>query len=363
MTSMISVVREAIATSRAQGVVTAMVLVIVAAMCAAVLLTTGKTVGAEQSVLSSIDSGGTRSIVVRAQPGSGLDTGVLDRISALDDVAWAGAFGTASDYRNSELPGGKAVAIRTFYGDLSVLSPTTAPPARPDEAFASPRSLEALGMSAPAGSVEAADRTPVGIVGQISVPDYLQFLEPLVVLPSTGDRAETTVLVVVARSPQSVSVVARTVQSLLGVSDPKKIKVATSESLAELRSLVEGQLGSFSRSLMAAILAGSSVLVAAVMYAIVLLRRRDFGRRRALGASQRLIISLQLTQVALTASVGAASGSVIATAALLWQRDPLPGFAFTVAVAVLAVAASCVGAILPALAAARRDPLRELRVP
>ena len=62
-----AVVREALATSWAQPVASVVTIVMVAGMCATVLLTTGRTVGAEQAVISSIDSAGTRSIIVRAE--------------------------------------------------------------------------------------------------------------------------------------------------------------------------------------------------------------------------------------------------------------------------------------------------------
>ena len=59
-------IREAIATARSQPVASALTVFMVAGMILAVMLTTGRTVGAEQEVLGSIDSAGTRSITIRA---------------------------------------------------------------------------------------------------------------------------------------------------------------------------------------------------------------------------------------------------------------------------------------------------------
>ena len=61
--------------------------------------------------------------------------------------------------------------------------------------------------------------------------------------------------------------------------------------------------------------------------------------------------------------VGATLGTAGALVALSLIGDPLPGVPFVVAVAVLATAVGLVAALAPALAAATRDPIRELRVP
>ena len=62
-------------------------------------------------------------------------------------------------------------------------------------------------------------------------------------------------------------------------------------------------------------------------------------------------------------AAGIAVGSAGAAIGLLASGDPLPGLGFFAAVAILATAVGVVAALLPAVAAARRDPLKELRVP
>jgi putative ABC transport system permease protein len=96
---------------------------------------------------------------------------------------------------------------------------------------------------------------------------------------------------------------------------------------------------------------------------LVTLRRKDFGRRRALGAPRSLIILLVLTQTAGLALTGVIIGSGVATVVLFAGGDPLPGIAFTGAIAVLAMAVSLGAALVPAIIASRRDPITELRVP
>lgn len=191
-------------------------------------------------------------------------------------------------------------------------------------------------------------------------------LEPLVIVPQTRElepESTVSVLVVIASRPDLVAPVSQAVQSVLAVDDPTKVKISTSESLATLRALVQRQLGSFGRNLVIVVFAMTAVLVAAILYGLVMLRRKDFGRRRALGASRGLIIGLLLTQMAILSVVGAVLGTGIALVGLAASGDPLPGTAFVAALNVLAVAVGTLAALVPAIAASRRDPLKELRVP
>lgn len=361
-----AIAREALATAWAQPVASIVTIVIVAGMCATVLLTTGRTVGAEQAVLSSIDSAGTRSIVVRAEADAGLDQTVLDRIAAIEGIEWAGAFSAATDARNADIPGGTRVPVRLSWGDDLTALGVPAELALPDRsAYASAAALEQLGMPDAVGGLETTGGADYAVMGRVEVPDYLQFLEPMIVVPQerSDDKAAVGVLVVIAESPDLVGPVSSAVLSVLAVDDPTKVKVSTSESLATLRGLIQGQLGSFGRNLVIVIFALTAVLVAAILYGLVMLRRKDFGRRRALGASQGLIVGLLLTQTAALSATGAIVGSGAAAVGLLVGGDPLPGVDFFVAVSLLTIVVGMAAALLPALAAARRDPLKELRVP
>ncbi|WP_159078215.1 FtsX-like permease family protein [Salinibacterium hongtaonis] len=204
------------------------------------------------------------------------------------------------------------------------------------------------------------------LAGEVQTPGYLAFLEPVIVVPSQFDRSEpapVAVLVVVAARPDLIAPVSQAVQSVLGVSDPSTITISTSEDLADLRAIIEQQLGSFGRELVVAVFALTGVLVAAILYGLVMLRRKDFGRRRALGASQSFIVMLLLIQVAALAAVGAFFGSAGALTGLLLSGDPLPGVDYFIAVGVFAVAVGVLAAVVPAWVAATRDPLKELRVP
>lgn len=357
--------REALATAWSQPVASIVSVIMIAGMCASVLLTTGRTVGAEQAVLGSLDSAGTRSIVIRADADAGLDAGVLDRIRNIAGIEWVGAFGPALDAQNAAFSGGLKVPIRFAWGDqLETLGISSMQALEDKSAWASPTALDQLGMPTPAGGIVSDAGAEYAITGSILTPDYLQFLEPLVIVPQRDSRlVPVGVLVVIADRPDMVAPVSEAVQSVLAVTDGSKVTLATSESLATIRALVQGQLGSFGRNLVVVIFALTAVLVAAILYGLVMLRRKDFGRRRALGASRGLIVLLLLAQTAVLAVIGAILGSVGAAIGLVAAGDPLPGLPFFTAVGMLAVGVGVIAALLPAFSAAQRDPLRELRVP
>lgn len=367
MKRMWAVIREALASAKARPVDSIITVIIIAGMCATVLLTTGRTVGAEQAVLGSIDSAGTRSIVIRADPDAGLTTGVLARLANIDGIEWAGAFGAARDVTNVAVPSGAKVPVRLVWGDdLTTLGIPSVSAVTDSTGWASKTALEQLGMVDRIGGVIAESGADYAIAGPFPVPDYLTFLEPLVVVPQTekfDNPGVVTVLVVIASRPDLVAPISQAVQSVLAVDDPTKVSLSTSESFASLRALVQGQLGSFGRNLIIVIFALTALLVAAILYGLVMLRRKDFGRRRALGASQSLIVVLLLTQMVTLSLVGSSLGVIAATIGLQLAGDPLPSLDFIAAIGLLAIAVGTIAALLPALAAARRDPLRELRVP
>lgn len=150
---------------------------------------------------------------------------------------------------------------------------------------------------------------------------------------------------------------------LLGPSDPSKVQVARNENLASYQASIDAQVGSLAKVMTLSIFAGSAVLQAVVFSFLVLIRRRDFGRRRALGASRVLVISLIACQVVLASAAGTALGLTGAAIVLRVSDDPLPTPSFFAAVAILALVVGLAAAITPGLVAARRDPARELRVP
>lgn len=362
----VAVIREAVASARSQPVASLVTVLMVVGMILAVMLTTGRTVGAEQQVLGSIDSAGTRSIIIRAEAEAGLTTQVLDRIKGIEGISWAAGFSAAQDATNSKITDGTRVPVRYAYGDdLELLGIPAQSPMPGGLAWASDLALSQFGLPELAGGIALTNGDAYGIGGRLEVPDFLRGFEPVVVVPHpdhTGGE-QIGLLVVIAETPELVTPVSEVVQSLLGAEDPTKVTVQSSEALAQLRALIEGQLGSFSRGLVVALLALTGTLVAVLLFGLVMMRRRDFGRRRALGASRTLIVSLLLTQTGLLALIGIATGVAASSVLLIASGDPLPGLAFTGALALLTLLTALIAALVPATLASKRDPIRELRVP
>lgn len=373
-----ALLREAIASAWGTKVASIVSIMMIAGMVVAVLLTNGRTIGAQQGVIDTLDDAGTRAVVVRAQEGSGLDTSTLARLEGVSSIAWLGGFGTATDTTNTLVPGSTKVPLRLGFGlDLASLGITA--PSLPGTAYASPTALEQLGMDAAAGSVTTAEGIDYSIGGLLEVPEHLEFLEPLIIVPTepqpvpTLDDAATSpqvlrgdelaILVAIADDAAHVAAVTDIVRGVIDISDPQRVTFETSQQLAQLRELIDAQLGGAGWALVIAIFGLTAVLVAAILYALVMMRRKDFGRRRALGASQGLIVGLVLLQVAVLGIVGVLLGAAISFTALAAGGDPQPPLTYYGALMILAAVTATVAALVPAAAAARRDPARELRVP
>ena len=355
--------REAFASARSSGVASTITVLMVIGMVVAVMLTTGRTVGAEQDVLGSIDNAGTRTVTIRTEQAAGVDTSVLERIHSINGIEWVGAFSTAEDVTNTRIPGGTGVPARFLYTQHpEPLGLPTAP--ADDTAYASDVALEHLGMPDSTGTITLADGQIRTVASRLDTPDFLTGLEPLVAIPTNPqDRASVAVIVLVVQRPDLVAPVSTAVVSVLDAEDPTKVTVTTSETLAQLRSLIEGQLGSFSRGLVLALLALTGALLAMILLGLVILRRKDFGRRRALGATRGFVIVLILTQTAILALLGTAIGTSAATTILLVSGDPHPGIAFTAGLVILTILTALLASLIPAVIASTRDPIRELRVP
>ncbi|RFA21070.1 hypothetical protein B7R25_06670 [Subtercola boreus] len=169
-----AVLREAWVSAASQRVASLLTVVVVAALCVTVLVTAGSAEGSAETVLSSLDASGTRSIVVRAQAGSGLDTRVLDRLQGAADIDWVGAFGFADDVTNAAFEGGARVSLRPYYGtDLG------------GSGLLSTDAATQLGFAAGLGTaVSESSGRSYDLAKTVDLPGELSFLEPVVLVPT-----------------------------------------------------------------------------------------------------------------------------------------------------------------------------------
>ena len=300
--------------------------------------------------------------MIRAEAESGLDSTVVDRLANLAGIEAALAFGPATDARATGHPGGAPAPVRDHWGNR-LLDSRQAPPSI-DPAWASRSALEEFGLIDDVGGIEATDGREFTVVGEVAVPDFLAFLEPLVVIPQQNDVARrVSVLVFIAATADLVGAVTAARVSMLAVDDFAAVSVTSSEGIAQLRAIVEGQPGTFGRELVLIVIGISVVLVASKSYGFTMLRRKGYRRGRALGASRSPIVTLVLLHMTMVSLIGATIGSTGPVIALHAFRVPVPGIEFLAATAISAVVVSVAAALLPAIVAARRDSIRELRVP
>lgn len=361
---MIPLLREAVASARSQVVASVLTVVVIAGLCVAALLTSGRTVAAEEAALAQLDAVGTRSIVIRASAEAGLTTSVITNLDGVSGVETVTGFGPIVDGRNAAVPGGPPFAIRTTYGSIGSRNMAEGRSPAGLVGMASSGTAARLGLIDGSGGLITDTGEHLSVIGDLVVPQHLEFLEPLVVAPATAEGDEPlAMLVVLAATPPDVAAVETLVRSLMPDAEPGQITIETSALLAAIRAAVSGQLATYGRSTVLLILLVSAALVAVNLFALVTMRRKDFGRRRALGASRGLIVALLLAQVLLLAVLGSVLGLGIAYIALNLSGEPQAGVEFAMAVAIAGILAAALAALPPALVAARRDPLHELRVP
>ncbi|MFI2753304.1 FtsX-like permease family protein [Cellulomonas sp. P22] len=366
------VLRDGLLGALAQPVATLTVALVVASVCLVVLLTTGRSAATEREVVSSLDSVGTRLVTVTDTRGTaGIEPSAVADVAALVGVEWAFGLGPATDTHNADLPvAGVGTPMRALVGDLppTVELLTGRDATGPGEAVVGSGAFARLRMGDSVGT--ATDGTTrVGVVGQVHAEGALAFLDDLVLYRPMVDVATTAqdlpvrYLYVLVEDAAAASGVADAITAVLRAQDPAGVEVSTSDGVLRLREVVAGSLGAGSRQLMAGVLGGGLVLVTTTVLGAVAGRRRDFGRRRALGASRSAIVVLVLVQTGVAASVGAVLGTGAGLVAVDVLTGSLPAPAFTAGVAALALLVALVGSVPPALAAASRDPVRILRVP
>lgn len=365
-----ALLHEGVAVARSQPVASTVAALIVGAVCAVILATTGQAAATEARVLRSIDEVGIRTVVVRDPTGQArIDPGSVEAVGRLPGVEWAIGFGPVDDVRNAELgDAGNPVPSRTFFGSLPAPVDLTEREYAPDQAIAGPDALANLGTSQPALGVIGSSGE-AAVVGGFDASAPLDFLDGnVLVAPDRSQPLPTGLapvldeLYVQAEAVEDVEVLTRAIPAVLR-SQTTQYSVESPSELIRLRKVVESDLGASARQLMLGVLAAGLLLVALTLIGAVSQRRRDFGRRRALGASRSTVVALVLLQTSAAALVGVAAGGVAGLVLVNRLAGSLPSPGFTFGVVVLTLLTALLAAVPPAVLAAYRDPVRILRVP
>lgn len=357
--------REVIASARAQRVATLVTLLLMLAGTATVVVTAGRNAGAEQAVLAKLDAAGTRSLSVRAKGSQpGFTAVVVPRLAGMDVIEQVVGFGPVVDVTAAAVPQGTRVGMLSAYGVLGDRAlADLAPVGALRQVWATGAAADALGFTAQRGSVRAADGAEYLVTATVDLPEHLRAMDPIVIEPRTADATPISSIVVVARAPQDLPLVEQLVADALADVPRDALTVESSQALADLRAVIGGELTRQSRGIILGVLAGAAGITLVAIWSLVLLRRRDFGRRRALGATRSTIVALVVGQVLVPAVIGVTLGVGAGLALLTTGNHPSPPAHYLAAVVVLFTVAAGIAAGLPGIWAARRDPLTELRVP
>ena len=364
-----SIAREVVLSAVSQRVFSAVTVLVIAGSTMAVLLISGKSAAAQAAVLQTIDDQETRVVILRAKVGEAdFAATIVDELARIPEVESVVGFGQPRDATASAIPGGAKVGVRTVYGFTDTRHPWPASSEyQGSEVRTSAVASRVLGLPVGAGSVTVLDGADMLVTGGLSVPEFLDGLEPLVVIPPKlganprGVRLEN--IVVLVSKAENVELVSALARRLLVDFPPESTSVTSSDKLAALQLAVGDQLAAQGRSVLIGVIGGSSLLTVVNVCGLVVMRRRDFGRRRALGATRRLIVALVVGQILLAAVVAVVIGSAIAVGWLVMDGNPVPSPVYVLAVMTALTLTAALAAAVPAIVAASRDPIRELRVP
>lgn len=361
-----ALVHDALLASRTQLKASIAGVLVVAVVCIVVLVTTGRTAATEHDIVASIEGLGARLVVVTDVSGdAGIHSDSVLATERVGGVDWAFGLGTATEAANVSLPNQRGVAMRPLVGSLPndvVIEHGRTPIAR-YEAIVGERAQSSLGLVDVVGGVHDRHKT-VGTVGLMSASGPLDFLNDAVLHRPDSDADEDVRYIYLAVDMGAdAEEVAHDVRSVLHVRAADDVDVAVSDGVIALRDVVSGHLGASARQLMLMVLGTGLLLVVLTTYAAVSARRRDFGRRRALGASRSALVALVVIQTGFAACVGAVLGTAIGVIAVRLSTGITPAGTFVAGVAILAIAMALLAAVVPALIGSMRDPVRVLRVP
>ncbi|PQZ93680.1 permease [Arthrobacter sp. MYb227] len=364
----LALLREALATTWANKVPSALVCLIVAAMCIMTISTVGRTAAAEAQVAERINSAGARELVLSDKRGADLiGSSLISMASRLSVTDRAVGIKSPVDVHNTVIgAGGDPIPAWPIVGDIetvAVLDSGRLP--GPGEALISGTALKKLGLQQPIGSASLADSTvPIDytIVGSFTAREPFTDLAHGLIFGAPSGSSATHLHIVLKDAAQAASA-QRAVIGLFGeLPDPESISVRSPLQLAQLHDEIVGDLGSFGRTLLYGALGIGALLVGIVVFADILVRRKDLGRRRALGATRANIILLMLLRTLIPAIIGGVLGMGVGMG-LAARAGSLPPLDFCLGIVVLALVVAGASALVPATYAAHSDPVKVLRTP
>jgi len=345
----------------AQKAPTITVAVLVGAMCATPLVTVGRTEAAQVQIAERLEAAGSRHLRITDVNSIGFMTpSVVATAGGFDSVQVAIGIGSPIDVAPAHLGmGGTKVTAWPLVGDLGgAVDLVQGRWPQAGEAIVSATAQQMLGLDHPVGVVEDRSGSQFAVVGSYAAESpFEQFAEGVIIV---DDRVAVRSLDIITTTAATAPPTQVAVLALLARPDPSDLNVESPETLAQIQASVTSDVGNYGRGLLLLVLAGGSALVAVVALADVLLRRKDLGRRRALGATRALLVVLVVARTGLAGLGGALLATGITSAAMSRTGD-IPALDFTAGTVILAVLTAAVAAVPPAILAAFQDPVRVLR--
>ncbi|PFG34176.1 FtsX-like permease family protein [Sanguibacter antarcticus] len=334
-----------------------------------VILTTGQSAASRQAVLNTIDTLGTTLIVVSDNSTEGiLGPDFVDSAGNLSTVEWSFGLSDVTDAHNSALGAGATpIPVRKYIGTLpdEVTLSAGRMPIAAGEMWLGTTAFENARMESPSGTIRA-DDTNYAVVGSFAAPTAIsQFDELGLIKTSDTERAGLGIRYVYVSATEAASVdeVISSLIAMVPTQDVASISVEAAAGAIALREALGAQLDADARSMLVLVLVVGFILTMVITYVSVSSRRRDIGRRRALGATRSQTVALILLQGLATSTIGALTGTGVGLLIVHVLIGATPGAPFTASVCLLAILVSGIGSIPPAVLAAFTDPVRILRVP
>lgn len=348
----------------ARPVQTALVACLAAAVIVAVLLTVGRAVVLEQTVEARTETPEGRTIVITDTSSGGLVRPEIVRaIAQIDGVERVVAFTTPVDGFNAHVGvGSTRIPVWGVSGDIaSVATLVSGRLPGPGEALISETARRSIGIGGPYGALLLSDGDDISIVGTYAARPPFDQMASGAIRPEHS--AQLRRMQIVVTSVRQIEPITQAAIALFDRMTTADLRVERSVALAELQRLLSGDISRFGRELIIAVLLAAMLLVALVVLAEVLSRRKDLGRQRALGARRSTVILLLAGRTGVSAAIGACAGLAGGLAFLIASTGEVPQLSFVVGLFILAVLAPSLAAAAPGWWAAQRDPVLELRTP
>lgn len=359
----VRVLDEAVRDSAAQRRQALGVISLLAILSAGLLLLSSREQFDRDQLRSQLNSPAARTVTFSISGGAAaIDDAAVGRIEELGDVEFAVGFGPATDVVNANLPFGDPVAYRSVVGDLSSIFPEV------DRGFSKQRALavqpaaESLGFIDGAGSIENAAHVQRSVIGTLAPASDFAWLDQTVLGRPDSDTGLQT-LVMRLTTAGAVDANAAIAIELLGVENPGSIRLEFAQALIEANAGVARLADQQRQAVKIGTLAAVTALNAVVLTTLVGARRRDFGRRRALGASRTDVLTMVVTGFGILSVIGSSGGLLLGVLGALAVNWPIPDPGILVAVLTATISSGILSTIPPALSASRSSPLRQLRQP